>query len=152
MSTVEFKVGDFVNVLGVAGVNSEHYQTHIIESPFDGHPLAVEIPGGFICFDYDGSNSYNRTVVGLVEATEPVEAKDSKTVIAEMLKDYKYVLCYLSDSNKTPNDMDYMGNVSSMKYAGFFTDHNGWKYATPIDPKTGERIIDYRDGFLIVEN
>ena len=81
-----------------------------------------------------------------------VEFKDSKAIIAEMLKDYRYVLCYLSDSNKTPNDMDYMGNVSNMKYAGFFTDHNGWKYATPIDPKTGLKIIDYRNGQIIVED
>ena len=156
MSNVEFKVGDLVYVLSEINADGEYYTTEIIQSPHNfRYPLAVGIQGGYMLFDYDGSQGGGR-VVELVETedeTEQVEQVDSREIITKMLKDYKYVLCRLDDYDKNPNDTCYLGNVSSIKHSHhmpFYTDNNSWRYATPIDPKTGKKILDYRDGQIIV--
>ena len=71
-------------------------------------------------------------------------------LVARMLKDYKYVLCYLS-SEPEPNERDYLGNIIKVEDDLSHAEYSKWKYAKPIDRATGKPIKDYQNGQIIVQ-
>lgn len=75
-------------------------------------------------------------------------------LIQDMLNDWDYVPCKVSDSNIPFSDMSDADLISSIHYSNNTVEFRSlgcsWVYAIPFDPKTGKQIIDYVDGEIIL--
>lgn len=92
-----------------------------------------------------------------VEFTKPPVPPTPKGVITNMLDDgWAFVACLVSDHNK---DLTVKNGLTINAISKVIPTHcapyktpvgSAWRYAQPIDVKTGRRIVDYVDGEIVL--
>lgn len=78
----------------------------------------------------------------------PVKPTSRDIIQALLNSGQKYVPCYVSSDIMAPNGGSYLDFIVWVHNDGrFYNKHGeGWKYATPFDPKTGEPITEMPGG------
>lgn len=97
-----------------------------------------------------------------IEFAKPDSLPNPREVITKMLDDgWSTIVCLVSTSNRNltdecdrPEDCDLttavINNVTGSCTPYKATTGASWKYAQPIDVKTGKRIVDYVDGEIVL--
>ena len=99
---------------------------------------------------------YDKLVHVYPDLEEPPTEKTAREVIQEMLDDgWLGVSCWVSDDDKNPNinnNTDVILDIREGSDYIFKTDSVSWKYARPLELKSGKAIIDYVDGEIVLED
>lgn len=80
-----------------------------------------------------------------VEFEKPPTKPTSRDIIQALLNSgQKYVPCYVSSGIVAPNGGSYLDFIVCVHNDGRFYNQlgEGWKYATPFDPRTGQPITE----------
>lgn len=78
----------------------------------------------------------------------PVKPTSRDIIQALLNSGQKYVPCYVSSGIRAPNGGSYLDFIVCVHNDGRFYNKlgEGWKYATPFDPSTGEPITEMPEG------
>lgn len=125
-----------------------------------------------LCFLSDGRLSFTHQNSSIFPATQewydklihvypnlekPPGKKTPKEIIQAMLDSgWVGVACYVNDVDKRPcknNKKDFIVLVRDDSFEHIYSgNYCNWKYANPFDPKTGEVIIDFVNGEVVLED